>query len=103
LRRGALRVIIDENLTGAANSLGQSLLKTLQTIKNPVIREIRGRGLLIGIELSVPARPYCERLMKLGLLCKETHERVIRLAPPLVISKEDVYWAADQLKSVFSS
>ncbi len=101
--REALRVIQEESLTENALKLGQELLKELRTIKSPVIKEIRGCGLLVGIELTVAARPYCERLMKLGVLCKETHEKVIRLAPPLVISKEDLTWAAAQIKKVFIS
>jgi len=99
--REALRVIQEETLTENALRLGKELLSDLRTIKNPKIREIRGCGLLIGIELTEPARPTCERLMALGLLCKETHERVIRLAPPLVISEEEVAWAAAQIKKVF--
>jgi len=59
--------------------------------------------LLVGIELLTPARPYCERLMELGVLCKETHDYVIRLAPPLVISQEDLAWAVDRLRCVFAS
>ena len=64
-------------------------------------KEIRGRGLWIGVELTVAARPYCERLKDLGLLCKETHDHVIRLAPPLVISQEDLAWAVGQLRRAF--
>jgi ornithine--oxo-acid transaminase len=64
------------------------------------VREIRGRGLWIGIELNVPARPYCEALMKEGLLCKETHERVIRIAPPLVIETEEIDWAVERIANV---
>lgn len=101
--RTAIQVIIDEGLTENAKRLGEKLLQDLKTIKSSVIREIRGRGLLVGIELAGPARPYCERLMDKGLLCKETHERVIRLAPPLVTSTEDLQWAAEQIKSVFTA
>jgi ornithine--oxo-acid transaminase len=72
------------------------------TLRNPSIREIRGCGLLIAIDLHEPARGYCERLMQLGVLCKETHSHVIRLAPPLVISKEDLQWACGQLRAVFA-
>lgn len=64
---------------------------------------MRGRGLLIGIELTVPARPYCERLAELGLLCKETHDLVVRLTPPLVVAEEDLDWMIAQVKSVFSA
>ena len=62
--------------------------------------EVRGKGLWIGIELNRAARPFCEALKMLGVLCKETHERVIRLAPPLIISKEDLDWGLDQIRAV---
>lgn len=99
--RAALGVIEDEHLSERSAKLGSRFLEELGRLRHPAIREIRGRGLLIGIELSEPARPYCERLMKLGLLCKETHEHVIRLAPPLVISQEDLSWAATRIQQVF--
>jgi ornithine--oxo-acid transaminase len=70
-------------------------------LKNPVIREVRGKGLWIGIELTVPARPYCERLKESGVLCKETHERVIRIAPPLVITQKEIDWACERFQQVF--
>jgi ornithine--oxo-acid transaminase len=101
--RTALRVLQEERLAERSACLGNRLLRELKTISHPEIREIRGRGLLIGIELTGPARPYCERLAEAGLLCKETHDRVVRLAPPLVISDEDLSWAAGQIKHVFRS
>jgi ornithine--oxo-acid transaminase len=100
--RTALQVVQDESLAQRSETLGAWFLSELQTIKHPDIREIRGRGLLIGIDLAVPARPLCEKLMQHGLLCKETHEHVIRLAPPLIISREDLAWALQQLRSVFA-
>jgi ornithine--oxo-acid transaminase len=99
--RTALRVIEDERLTERSAALGAWLLDELRALRHPAIREVRGRGLLVGIELTEPARPYCERLMKLGLLCKETHESVIRLAPPLVISQEDLGWAVSRIRQAF--
>jgi ornithine--oxo-acid transaminase len=99
--REALRVIQDEDLPARSAALGEYFLAELRAIKHPDIRDVRGRGLLIAIDLNVPARPYCERLQSLGLLCKETHERVIRIAPPLVIEREEVAWAAEQLRRVF--
>ncbi|MGL4820466.1 MAG: aminotransferase class III-fold pyridoxal phosphate-dependent enzyme, partial [Bacilli bacterium] len=66
------------------------------------IKEVRGRGLFIGIELTEAARPYCEQLKARGLLCKETHDTVIRIAPPLVISEADLDWAFEQIASVLS-
>ncbi len=94
----ALDVIEEEALVKRSFELGQYLMEQLQQLNNPVIREIRGRGLFIGIELTQNARPYCERLKELGLLCKETHETTIRLAPPLVITKEDLDWALERIR-----
>jgi ornithine--oxo-acid transaminase len=99
--RAALRVIEEERLAERSAELGAWVLEELRGIHHPHIREIRGRGLLAGIELSVPARPYCERLKDLGLLCKETHDFVIRLAPPLITSREDLAWMLAQLRAVF--
>jgi ornithine--oxo-acid transaminase len=101
--RAALRVIVEERLADRSAELGAWLLYELRKIRHPHIKEIRGRGLLIGIELLVPARPYCERLKELGLLCKETHDCVIRLAPPLVISQEDLGWAIGQVRAAFAA
>jgi ornithine--oxo-acid transaminase len=100
--RAALRVIQEERLAERSAELGSWLLYELRKIRHPHIKEIRGRGLLVGIELVVPARPYCERLQDLGLLCKETHDYVIRLAPPLIISREDLAWAVGQLRKAFA-
>jgi ornithine--oxo-acid transaminase len=99
--RAALRVIEDERLADRSAEMGAWLLYELKKIRHPHIKEIRGRGLLIGIELMVPARTYCERLKDLGLLCKETHDYVIRLAPPLIVSQEDLAWAAEQVRRAF--
>ena len=88
--------------SGRSAELGAWLLDQLRQLHHPHIREIRGRGLLIGIELSVKARTYCERLKDLGLLCKETHDCVIRLAPPLIISREDLAWMLQQLQAAFA-
>jgi ornithine--oxo-acid transaminase len=99
----ALQVIEEERLADRSAELGAWLLYELRKIRHPHVKEIRGRGLLIGIELLVPARPYCERLKDLGLLCKETHDHVIRLAPPLVISQEDLAWAVGQLRKAFGA
>jgi len=101
--REALRVIVEERLPERSAELGAWLLYELRKLRHPHIKEVRGRGLLVGIELLTPARPYCERLMELGVLCKETHDYVIRLAPPLVISQEDLAWAVDRLRCVFAS
>ncbi|HEO8422476.1 ornithine--oxo-acid transaminase [Niallia sp. FSL W8-0635] len=98
----ALDVIIDENLTDRSARLGHYFLQKLAEINNPIIKDIRGRGLFIGVELTVEARPYCEKLKEVGLLCKETHETVIRFAPPLTITKEELDWAIERIKQVLN-
>lgn len=96
----ALEVIEEEELVERSAKLGQDFLHKLHTLKHPNIVEIRGKGLFIGIELNSPARPYCEKLKERGLLCKETHETTIRLAPPLVISEEELDWAFERIQAV---
>lgn len=96
----ALDVLVDEKLAERSLELGEYFMSKLKEINNPMIKEIRGRGLFIGVELKESARKYCEKLKEHGLLCKETHESVIRFAPPLVINKEELDWAIDQIKKV---
>ena len=98
----SLEVIEEENLVQRSLELGQYFKEQLETINHAAIKEIRGTGLFIGIELHTDARPYCEALMKKSLLCKETHATVIRFAPPLVISKEELDWALEQIKTLFN-
>ena len=98
----SLEVLEDENLAENALVLGNYFMDELKKIKHADIIEVRGRGLFIGVELSVDARPYCEKLKELGLLCKETHDTVIRFAPPLVINKEEIDWALEKIKQVFA-
>ena len=99
--REALAITRDEDLPGRSLELGSWLLEKLKAnLKHSDIVEIRGRGLLIGIEMRVHARPFCEKLKAKGLLCKETHDLTIRLAPPLVVSKEDLEWATERLAEV---
>lgn len=98
----AIDVLIDEKLAERSQELGTYMMEKLREINNPIITDIRGRGLFIGVELSEEARPYCEKLKEEGLLCKETHDTVIRFAPPLVISKEDLDWAIDKVKKVLA-
>jgi ornithine--oxo-acid transaminase len=100
--RAAIQVLLDEKLVERSAELGEYFLAKLRAIKSPVVREIRGRGLWIGVELTVAARPYCERLMQAGMLCKETHDHVIRLAPPLVITREEIDWAVERLEKVLA-
>lgn len=99
----ALDVLVEEGLVERSLTLGKYFMEKLQEIKNPLIKEIRGRGLFIGLELKTAARPYCEQLKELGLLCKETHETTIRFAPPLVISKEELDWAIERIKQVLQA
>jgi ornithine--oxo-acid transaminase len=98
----ALDVIVEENLTDRSANLGNYFLEKLAEINNPIIKDIRGRGLFIGVELTVEARPYCEKLKEVGLLCKETHETVIRFAPPLTITIEELDWALERIKQVLN-
>ncbi|MGN7310738.1 ornithine--oxo-acid transaminase [Alkalicoccobacillus gibsonii] len=98
----AIEVLHEEKLVERSFELGEYLMEKLKTIKSPIIKEIRGRGLFIGIELTEAARPYCETLKEKGLLCKETHMNVIRLAPPLVITKDEIDWAFQQIYSVLN-
>ena len=98
--RASLRVLRDEQLIERSARLGPVLLDALRTIRSSVVREVRGLGLLAGVELTVPARPYCEQLLERGVLCKETHDRVIRLAPPLVIEESDLLWMVEQVRAV---
>ena len=100
--RAALKVLVDEDLTARSAELGSYALARLQKISNPQIVEVRGIGLWIAVELKVPARPLCEALQRRGVLCKETHSTVIRLAPPLVISKKDLDWGLDQIEAVLA-
>jgi ornithine--oxo-acid transaminase len=102
--RESLQVLQEENLIDNAAEQGEYFLEKLKTIKCRHIKEVRGRGLLIGIELHEEAggaRRFCEALKKEGLLCKETHENVIRFAPPLIIKQKDLNWAFKKVKKVF--
>jgi ornithine--oxo-acid transaminase len=98
----SMQVIQDENLTERSQELGTYFMDELKKLDHPVIKEVRGRGLFIGMELTEAARPYCEQLKELGLLCKETHDTVIRFAPPLIISKEELDWALERIHQVFT-
>lgn len=101
--RAALRVLHDENLIENAAAMGAYLMDQLRQIDSPHIKEVRGRGLLVGIELNDSAggaRRFCEALQHEGVLCKETHQTIIRLAPPLVIDQEEIDWALERIKRV---
>lgn len=101
----ALRVIVDEDLPAKAHESGCYFMDKLSRITTPHVKEIRGKGLLIGVEIkerSGTARPFCEQLMDLGILAKETHHQVIRFAPPLVISREEIDWAVERIEKVLA-
>ncbi len=104
--RAALRVLTDENLIENAARLGEYFEEHLAEITSPYIKEVRGKGLLIGVELKVEAggaRRFCEALKNKGILAKETHEHVIRFAPPLVINKSEIDWAIPSIREVLTS
>ncbi|MEA1913543.1 MAG: ornithine--oxo-acid transaminase [candidate division WOR-3 bacterium] len=97
----ALDYVLKENLPERSRKLGKYFMDKLFTLDNSVIKEIRGKGLFIGLELKGPARPYAEKLKEKGILCKETHNTIIRFAPPLIITKEELDWAFKRIKEVF--
>ena len=103
--REALRVIEDENLVEKSLFMGHYLKESLRNIISPHVKEVRGMGLLIGVEMKKSAggaRKFCEALMAKGILCKETHKHVIRFAPPLTITQKELDWALDRIESVFT-
>ena len=100
IARTALRVLIEEKMVERSAELGAYFLTLLQTLRSSDLKQVRGRGLWIGIELHSPARPYCEALKEEGILCKETHDRVIRIAPPLVIRRQEIDWAFERITKV---
>ncbi|MBI3162393.1 MAG: ornithine--oxo-acid transaminase [Chloroflexi bacterium] len=103
--RAALRVIREEKLAERSQQLGEYFVEQLSEIASPHVKEVRGRGLLIGVELKPEAkgaRRFCEALQKKGILAKETHDNVIRFAPPLVIDKETIDWALPSIREVLN-
>jgi ornithine--oxo-acid transaminase len=103
--RAALKVIVEEHLAENAADLGDYLLDQLAEIPNRNIKEVRGKGLLIGVELNPEARGarrFCEALQKQGILAKETHQHVIRFAPPLIINRETIDWALPKIREVLT-
>lgn len=98
--RAALSVLVEEGMIGRSRELGDYFMGRLQRIESEHIKEVRGKGLFIGVELHTPARRFCVALQERGILCKETHKNVIRFAPPLVITKEEIDWAMDHIEPV---
>jgi ornithine--oxo-acid transaminase len=99
----ALDAIVDEDLAARSAELGEILLRGLRAIDSPLVREVRGRGLFVGMDMKpekVTARAVCERLMDYGVLSKETHETVVRFAPPLIVTREQIEWAVGQVRKV---
>jgi ornithine--oxo-acid transaminase len=104
--RAALKVLVEENMIGNAAAMGAYFLEQLRQIRHPSVKEVRGIGLMIAVELhkNTPggARGICEALQEKGILCKETHTWTIRFAPPLVITKPDIDWAMEKIREVFA-
>jgi ornithine--oxo-acid transaminase len=103
--RTALKVLIEEKMIENAARLGPYFMEQLARIKSPHVKEVRGKGLMIGVELvkdAGGARRFCNKLKEKGLLCKETHEDVIRFAPPLIITKEEIDWALERIEAVLT-
>lgn len=99
----SLAVIKEEGLVENSLRLGEYLLSRLKQMSIPRLRDLRGRGLFVGVELDIDARPYCEALMGEGILAKETHVNVIRLAPPLVVTQEELDWALERIARVLAA
>ena len=98
--RTALRVLVEEEMVERSAQLGAYFLDRLKSLRSPELKEVGGRGLWIGIEMTGKDRPYCEALKEEGILCKETHDHVIRIAPPLVITREEIDWAFERIRKV---
>jgi ornithine--oxo-acid transaminase len=98
----SIDILVRDKLAERSLAMGERFLGRLQTVQNPDIRELRGRGLFVGVDLHSKARPYCERLAEAGVLAKETHDSVIRFAPPLVITDEELDWALERIVRVLS-
>jgi len=103
IARESIKVLVEENLIENSYKLGEYFRDKLRSVNSKHVKEIRGKGLFIGVELKKEAggaRRFCEALMNKGVLCKETHDNVIRFAPPLVISKEEINWAMERVSEV---
>jgi ornithine--oxo-acid transaminase len=106
IARMALKVLIEEGMIENAAAMGDYLLGRLSRIESEHIKEVRGKGLMIGVELHEEAggaRRFCEALQTKGLLCKETHEHVIRFAPPLIITREEIDWSFERIEEVLTT
>ncbi len=102
--RMALKVLVEEGMIDNAAKMGDYFASQLRNIRSPYIKEVRGKGLLLGVELKPEAggaRRFCEALLTKGLLCKETHEHTVRFAPPLIINRDEIDWALERIEPVF--
>jgi ornithine--oxo-acid transaminase len=103
--RAALRVLVEEDMVGNAARLGAHFLSALRGIDRAPVKEVRGRGLMLAVELhrdAGGARRYCEALRRAGLLCKDTHDHTIRISPPLVITRDEAEWAMERIDAVLA-
>jgi ornithine--oxo-acid transaminase len=98
--RAALKVIVEDDLVSRSRQLGEYFKGRLERVESSHIKEVRGKGLFIGVELFVKARPFAEALKNRGILVKETHDYVLRFAPPLIITKDEIDWAVNHIESV---
>ena len=106
MAREALKVLVEERLVERSAELGELFMERLRAIDSPHVKTIRGKGLWIGLVLEDTAggaRRFCEALKSEGLLCKETHETVIRIAPPLTISRDEIDWAVARIEKVLTT
>jgi ornithine--oxo-acid transaminase len=100
IARAALKVLVEEGLVDRSREIGAYFKGRLERLEGEHIKEIRGRGLMIGVEMTSDARPYCDDLRDQGVLCKDTHGTVVRFAPPLVITKDEVDWAMERIEPI---
>jgi len=103
IARAALDVLIDEKLIDRSREVGAYFMGRLKRIESDNIEEVRGKGLLIGVEMTSLARPYCDALRDAGILCKDTHGTIVRFAPPLVVTKEEIDWAMERIEPILSN
>ncbi|HEX4179584.1 MAG TPA: aminotransferase class III-fold pyridoxal phosphate-dependent enzyme, partial [Caulobacteraceae bacterium] len=104
--RAALKVLVEEGMIQNAETVGAYMLGALRSLASPAVKEVRGRGLMIAVELHEDAggaRRVCEGLQRLGVLCKETHDNTIRIAPPLVITRAEADWAVEQVDAALGA
>ena len=97
-------MLVEEGLVENSANVGEYFKAQLATLNSDIIDEVRGKGLMIAVELTPEAggaRQYCEALKTLGILCKETHDHIIRFSPPLVLTNEQVDWAMERIAQVF--